>query len=243
MLRSTASPSTWASVTTPSFFTATAPARRCGCPTSGRRASGRSTTSPAKGARGSSPATLATTRACRSTSSIAPSRGEPDHLHLRRLALRSAAADAGSGGCQSDASRLPTGTFPNRLWTQIGTGNAQLDPALQAQSSDEIVVGGEYEILEGARLGVTYTKRWQNRIIEDMSTDEAATFFVGNPGHGLAKAFPAARRDYDAVTVYFDRAFRRGFLAQASYTVLGASRQLGGPLPRRDRAARSQHEL
>ncbi len=123
------------------------------------------------------------------------------------------------GGCQSDASRLPTGTFPNRLWTPIGTGNAQLDPALQAESSDEIVVGGEYEILEGARLGVTYTKRWQNRIIEDMSTDEASSFFVGNPGHGLAREFPAARRDYDAVTVYFDRAFRRGFLAQASYTV------------------------
>lgn len=123
------------------------------------------------------------------------------------------------GGCQSDASRLPTGSSPDQLWTQLGTGHAQVDPDLAAQSSDEIVVGGEYEILEGARLGVTYTKRWVNRIIEDMSRDEAATFFVGNPGHGFARDFPEAKRDYDAVTFYFDRAFRGSFLAQASYTV------------------------
>lgn len=123
------------------------------------------------------------------------------------------------GGCESDASRLPTGAPPNLLWTPIGTGHAQVDPDLVAESSDELVVGGEYEILPGARLGVTYTRRWQNRIIEDMSRDDAASFFVGNPGYGQAKDFPAAKRDYDAVTVYLDHAFRRGFLAQASYTV------------------------
>jgi carboxypeptidase family protein/TonB-dependent receptor-like protein len=123
------------------------------------------------------------------------------------------------GGCESDASRLPLGGPPNPLWTPFGSGHAAVDPDLAAESSDEVVVGAEYEIFPAARLGLTYTKRWQNRIIEDMSTDDAATFFVGNPGYGVAKDFPVARRDYDAVTLYFDRAFRRGLLAQASYTV------------------------
>jgi hypothetical protein len=122
------------------------------------------------------------------------------------------------GGCESDASRLPVGSAPNPLWTPFGNGHAAVDPDLAAESSDELVVGGEYEILPAARLGLTYTKRWQNRIIEDMSRDDATTFFVGNPGYGVAKDFPVARRDYDAVTVYLDRAFREGLLVQASYT-------------------------
>ncbi len=123
------------------------------------------------------------------------------------------------GGCELDASRLPTGAAPNLLWTPFGSGHAGIDPDLAAESSDEIVVGAEYEIAPAARLGVTYTRRWQNRIIEDMSRDDGATFFVGNPGYGAASDFPVATRDYDAVTLYLDRAFRRGFLAQASYTV------------------------
>ena len=122
------------------------------------------------------------------------------------------------GGCESDASRLPTGVPGSPLWTPFGNGHATVDPDLAAQSSDELVVGGEYEIFPAARLGVTYTRRWQNKIIEDMSGDDAATFFVGNPGHGAASDFPRARRDYDAVTLYFDRAFRQGFLVQTSYT-------------------------
>ena len=123
------------------------------------------------------------------------------------------------GGCESDASRLPTGTSINPLWTPFGNGHAAVDPDLAAESSDELIVGGEFEISPATRLGVTYTKRWQNKIIEDMSRDDATTFFVGNPGFGAASDFPMAKRDYDAVTLYLDRAFRRGFLAQASYTV------------------------
>ena len=51
-----------------------------------------------------------------------------------------------------------------------------------------------------------------------MSRDGATTFFAGNPGYGVAKDFSVARRDHDAVTVYLDRTFRGGLLAQASYT-------------------------
>jgi hypothetical protein len=123
------------------------------------------------------------------------------------------------GGCESDASRLPTGSSANPLWSLFGNGHAAVDPELAAESSDELILGGEYEIAQATRLGVTYTKRWQNKIIEDMSRDDATTFFVGNPGFGAATDFPMAKRDYDAVTLYLDRAFRRGFMVQTSYTI------------------------
>ncbi|RYZ37504.1 MAG: TonB-dependent receptor, partial [Myxococcaceae bacterium] len=53
---------------------------------------------------------------------------------------------------------------------------------------------------------------------EDMSRDDGNTYFLGNPGSGFAKEFPTPVRDYDAVTVYLNRTFTDGWLAQASYT-------------------------
>jgi hypothetical protein len=67
-------------------------------------------------------------------------------------------------------------------------------------------------------VGVSYTKRWVNYVIEDMSRDEAQTYFLGNPGYGIAKDFPKAVRDYDAVTVYFSKVFADEWLGEVSYT-------------------------
>src|SRR6185369_11752376 len=58
-----------------------------------------------------------------------------------------------------------------------------------------------------------------NRAIEDMSRDEANTYFIGNPGYGIARDFPKPVRDYDAGTVFFQKAFSSGWLGQASYTL------------------------
>ena len=99
-----------------------------------------------------------------------------------------------------------------------GGGRTPVDPNLQPQSSDEIVVGGEYEVITDGRVGATYTKRYMNSVIEDMSNDEANSYFIGNPGTGLGNAFPKATRDYDAVTLYFNKAFSDGWMAQVSYT-------------------------
>jgi outer membrane receptor protein involved in Fe transport len=99
-----------------------------------------------------------------------------------------------------------------------GSGKVPVDPGLMPQSSDEIVAGGEYEIINDGRIGAFYTKRWINQIIEDMSLDEGSTYFIGNPGYGLATQFPKATRDYDAVTVSFNKAFSDGWMAQVSYT-------------------------
>ncbi|WP_306818066.1 TonB-dependent receptor [Archangium lipolyticum] len=103
-------------------------------------------------------------------------------------------------------------------YTQTFAINSPVDPDLKPQSSDEIVLGGEYEVLPRASVGATYTRRYMNEVIEDMSVNERTNFFIGNPGRGIASQFDKAVRDYDAVSVYFNKAFSDQWLAQASYT-------------------------
>jgi outer membrane receptor protein involved in Fe transport len=114
--------------------------------------------------------------------------------------------------------RVRNGTeSPNQFWVSEGGDRVPVDPNIRAQSSDEFVVGGEYEVLLG-RLGLTYTRRYLNDVIEDMSRDNGRTFFLGNPGKGYSTDFDEARRDYDAVNAYYTKAFSNGWLAQVSYT-------------------------
>ena len=113
---------------------------------------------------------------------------------------------------------LGSATDPGQYAFQTGGSGTPVDPNLQPQSSDEIAVGGEYEVISDGRLGVNYSHRYLNNVIEDMSRDEASTYFLGNPGSGLAKDFPKATRDYDSFSVYFTKTFRELWLAQVSYT-------------------------
>jgi len=122
------------------------------------------------------------------------------------------------GPC-ADAPKLRSYGPPNRSYRTVGAGPQVIDPNIKPQSSDEIVVGGEYEILRDMRLGLSYSKRWMNSIIEDMSRDEAQTYFLGNPGQGIAIDFPKAERKYDAGTLYLTKVFADDWLAQASYTL------------------------
>lgn len=124
----------------------------------------------------------------------------------------------GMAGC-TNANRTPIGSRdnPNQLWNAEGGERVPADPDIRAQSSDEIMVGGEYELLLG-RVGLSYTRRYLNDVIEDMSRDDGSTFFLGNPGKGYSADFPLAVRNYDAVNVYFQKPFSDGWLVQASYT-------------------------
>src|SRR5262249_27940549 len=79
--------------------------------------------------------------------------------------------------------------------------------------------GGEYEVIRDGRLGLSYQKRWLNYALEDISRDEAASFFLGNPGYGIASDFPKAERNYDAVTLAFHKIFSDNWLMSASYTI------------------------
>jgi hypothetical protein len=149
--------------------------------------------------------------------------GEPSVAHRYDAAScdpsdpDSQATDCVSGA----ASRLPTGGpgDPDHYTISVGAGKTAIDPKLQPQSSDEIVAGGEYEVLPGAKLGLSYSHRWFNRVVEDMSRDEAATYFIGNPGYGIAKDFPKGRRIYDSVVLYFDKRFSKNWLLSGSYTL------------------------
>ena len=132
--------------------------------------------------------------------------------------------EVGRKGCdantRTDGQNLINGVTqaPNRKWGQGGSYPSYVDPSLKSPASDEIVAGAEYEVLPGARAGVTYTYRNLVRTVEDMSSNDAQTFFIGNPGEGIADAFPEARRQYHAITVLFTKSFSDLWLAQASYT-------------------------
>ena len=63
-------------------------------------------------------------------------------------------------------------------------------------------------MLPNGRLGLNYTYRNLVRTVEDMSNDEANTYFIGNPGEGIADTFPKAKRTYHAVTVSFVKSSR-----------------------------------
>ncbi|TPV92316.1 MAG: TonB-dependent receptor [Myxococcales bacterium FL481] len=108
---------------------------------------------------------------------------------------------------------------PSHVHAMRGAGTMAVDPDIKPPSTDEIVAGAEYEILPRARLGAAYSRRWLNNLIEDVSRDEGNTYFLANPGRGIASDFPEAVREYDAVNVYFQRGFHKNWQLMASYTL------------------------
>ncbi|WP_044191869.1 TonB-dependent receptor [Hyalangium minutum] len=124
------------------------------------------------------------------------------------------------GICQSDEVRLrdQDPLDANALWSTVGAGATIVDPAIKPQSTDEFTVGGEYEVIANARVGLSYTRRTLNIAIEDMSRDDGATYFIGNPGYGFAKDFVKPKRNYDGMTLFFQKNFSNLWLAQVSYT-------------------------
>jgi hypothetical protein len=123
------------------------------------------------------------------------------------------------GACTLDENRQVIGNpeSPNQFWNAEGGDPVPVDPTIEPQSMDEFVVGGEYELLLG-RVGLSFTHRVLNNVIEDMSRDDGTTFFLGNPGKGYSTDFPEAVRRYNGVNLYYNKAFSNGWLAQASYT-------------------------
>ena len=93
-----------------------------------------------------------------------------------------------------------------------------VDSKIKPQSTDEVVAGIEYEVFSNANLGFSYTRRYLNQVIEDMSRDDGYTYLIGNPGFGIAKEFPKAVRNYNAFTLSFNKAFSNLWFVQSSYT-------------------------
>jgi len=114
--------------------------------------------------------------------------------------------------------RRTSAARPSQYWRVTAADQVPVDPDLKSPTNDELVAGAEYEVLPSGRLGLNYTYRNLVRTVEDMSNDEANTYFIGNPGEGIADTFPKAKRTYHAVTVSFVKSFSDLWLAQASYT-------------------------
>lgn len=66
--------------------------------------------------------------------------------------------------------------------TSVNTAMTEALPGLKAQSSDEIVVGFQYEVVTDLVVGASYHKRWLGNVMEDVSPDYAVHYFIGNPG-------------------------------------------------------------
>jgi len=124
------------------------------------------------------------------------------------------------GSCRDPNNLVPLGgpNDPNQKWGGFNQDTIPVDPNIKPQENDEFVLGGEYELIRNSRAGVSYTHRKLINVIEDMSRDEGFTYFIGNPGVGIASDFPKPQRTYNAVSFYFVKRFSDLWLVQASYT-------------------------
>lgn len=122
----------------------------------------------------------------------------------------------------ADGNALPLNVdplSPSQDVVRLAAGRLMVDPALKPMAKGEITAGLEYEVFSNLRVGLVGTHNWLFNAVEDLSNDDGATSFIGNPGSGMGAGFPAAERKYFAGTLYASRAFSNGWLAQGSYTL------------------------
>ncbi len=65
---------------------------------------------------------------------------------------------------------------------QVFGSGVLIAPGIQAQFMDEFVMGFEYELLEDLKISLKYQNRRIGRVLEDVSTDNATTYVLANPG-------------------------------------------------------------
>lgn len=147
--------------------------------------------------------------------------GEPQIRSSRPISACNATSSSYPSGCDArdNLSQIGGPVNANQYWAYLMSGKLAIDSDIKPPSSSEISAGAEYEIVPNGRLGFTYIHRWTNSVIEDMSRDEGNTFFLGNPGSGIASDYPKATRVYDAGILSFTKLFADSWLAQASYTL------------------------
>lgn len=106
------------------------------------------------------------------------------------------------------------------------TAVTPLDEDLKAQYEDQIIFGGEYQFRPEWSVGARFINRELRRIIEDIGTFtnpddplELTGYVIGNPGQGFFGApFDKPKRSYKALELTAQRAFKRNWHLNASYT-------------------------
>lgn len=79
-----------------------------------------------------------------------------------------------------DLATAVKGCTPGTTRTLGGT-ISYVAPGLKGQYTDELILGGEYEILPDLTVGANYIHRTLPVVIEDMSTDGGSNYLIGNP--------------------------------------------------------------
>jgi hypothetical protein len=143
------------------------------------------------------------------------------------------------------------------VYSLTGAPLTPADPNLKGQFVDQFGGVVEYEVFSDLSVGLDYQGRRQGNVIEDMSSNDAASYFIGNPGRDSTFAdpnsptgtsnsknvtaidavtgrniniqFPSPERSYDGLTFRATKAFSRNWLAQASYTLATLRGNYAGP--------------
>ena len=88
----------------------------------------------------------------------------------------------------------------------IGVGGTEVAPGVKPQYLDESIFGIEYELMEDLKLGLAVQSRALKRVIEDVSTDGAATYIIANPGEWSQDEEDKLQAKIDAATAAGDTA-------------------------------------
>ena len=83
-------------------------------------------------------------------------------------------------GCITDPSQVPA------LGETLFGSGVLVAPGIKAQFMDEYLLGVEYELIEDLSVGVSFQNRSLGRVLEDVSTDNAETYIIANPGEWSA---------------------------------------------------------
>ena len=157
------------------------------------------------------------------------------------LAARALSADAGVGADYFDANLtqpIPDGLLAGGTVTHLSTAGVsadQIDPNVKSSYLHEGIVGAEYELLPGTRVGVRYVHRNIGRVLEDVTPFPVVAANLGIPGANeveytltnidtstptagdLGAAFEKPIHRYDAVEFTIDRRFAHNWGVQGSY--------------------------
>ena len=107
--------------------------------------------------------------------------------------------------------------------------------------TEELQIGGEYEVMPNLAVGVKYIERTINNVIEDISVDGGHTYFITNPGSTVFTSnpvtgealdapvvFPEPVRDYEAVELTLNKRFTNNWQLYASAVFSENSGNYGG---------------
>jgi len=127
---------------------------------------------------------------------------------------------------------LPTAANPGTWYYtyQLGASTG-VKEGIKPMYTREAVAGFEYEVARNLSLGIKGVYRDVNDVIEDISVDNASTYFITNPGgvfdvnpvtgEPLAEpiAFPRAERKYRALELLIRRGFSGNWQFNGTYVL------------------------